>query len=69
MANPLAQRFGVVPQAKPKSIVEQFREFRQSFTGDPQAKINEMLASGQVTQAQVKQATELANLIKAMCCK
>lgn len=67
MANPLMQRFGVVPQAQPKSIAQQFREFRAGFSGDPQAKINELVSSGKVTQAQVNQATEVANMIKAMC--
>lgn len=67
MANPLAQRFGVASQAKPKSFAQQFSEFRRSFSGDPQAKINEMLANGQVTQAQVNQATEMAKLIAGMC--
>lgn len=64
MANPLMSRLGVANRQQPKSVAQQFKEFRASFRGDPQAKINEMLASGQITQEQLNQATELANLVK-----
>lgn len=65
MANPLLGLSGVSGQ-RTKSIVEQFRDFRGSFKGDPQARINELLASGKITQSQLNQATELANMIKGM---
>lgn len=63
MSNPLAQRFGVANQPRQKTIAEQFREFRQSFKGNPQAKINELLANGQVSQEQVNNAMALAQMI------
>lgn len=66
MSNPLTNLLGVAPQDTNKSIVEQFKEFKASFKGDPQAKINEMLSSGQITQQQLNEATELAKLIKGM---
>lgn len=65
MSNPLLSLSGVSSQ-RPKNIVEQFRDFRGSFKGDPQARINELLASGKITQSQLNQATELANMIKGM---
>ena len=65
MSNPLLSLSGVSSQ-RPKSIVEQFRDFRGSFNGDPQARINELLASGKITQSQLNQATELANMIKGI---
>lgn len=46
MANPLLQSFGVSSKSNNKNIVEQFKEFKNSFQGDPQAKINELLTSG-----------------------
>ena len=49
-----------------KSIIEKFNEFRNSFNGDKQAKINEMLASGQITQQQLNEATEMAKMIKGL---
>lgn len=66
MANPLMNILGVSSQTRNKSIVEQFRDFRNSFKGDPQAKINEMLSSGQITQSQLNQATEMAKMVQVM---
>lgn len=66
MANPLLQSLGVSSKSNNKNIVEQFKEFKNSFQGDPQVKINELLTSGRVTQAQINQATEMANLIKGL---
>lgn len=65
MANPLLSLLGVVNK-RPKSIVEQFRDFKSSFKGDPHARINELLASGKITKEQLNQATEMANMIKGM---
>lgn len=65
MTNPLLSLSGVVSQ-RPKSIVEQFRDFKSSFKGDPHARINELLASGKITKEQLNQATEMANMIKGM---
>ena len=66
MANPLMRVLGVSSQRTNKSIVEQFKDFRASFKGNPQDKINEMLANGQITQQQLNEATEMAKLIKGM---
>lgn len=66
MANPLMSVLGVSSQRTNKSIVEQFKDFRASFKGNPQDKINEMLANGQITQQQLNEATEMAKLIKGM---
>lgn len=66
MPNPLVGMLnrGKMNTSNQKSISAQFKEFKASFTGDPQARINELIASGRVSQAQVDQATQLANLIK-----
>ena len=66
MSNPLMSILGVSSKTSNKSIVEQFKDFRNSFKGDPQAKINEMLSSGQITQSQLNQATEMAKLVRSM---
>lgn len=65
MSNPLLSNSGVVNKRQ-KSIIEQFRDFRSSFKGDPQARINELLSSGKITKEQLNQATEIANMIKGM---
>lgn len=67
MANPLINLLGASSKGVSsgnKSIVQQFIEFKNSFKGDPQKKLNELISSGKVTQEQVDQATQLANLIK-----
>lgn len=67
MANPLMNLLGGSSKGVSsgnKSIVQQFIEFKNSFKGDPQQKLNELISSGKVTQEQVDQATQLANLIK-----
>lgn len=66
MANPLMSVLGVSSQTNSKSIAEQFKDFRNSFKGDPQAKINEMLSNGQITQSQLNQATEMAKMVQVM---
>lgn len=58
----MLQNLGV---AQKKSVVEQFREFKDSFKGDPQAEINRLLNSGKITRQQLDNATALANLIKS----
>lgn len=63
--NPLMNIVGV-PNTNNKSIIEQFKDFKNSFKGDPHQKINEMLASGQITHQQLNQATEMAKLIRSM---
>lgn len=48
------------PLGNVQNMVQQYRQFRQSFQGDPQQKIQEMLTNGQITQAQIDQARTMA---------
>ena len=43
-----------------QNLIQQYRQFRETFQGDPQQKIQEMLNSGQITQAQINQARSMA---------
>ncbi len=47
------------------SLIQQFNQFQQTFQGDPRAKVQELLQSGQMSQEQFNQlyskATELYN--------
>lgn len=47
-------------------ILAQVQQFKQSFKGDPNQTINQMLQSGKVTQEQVNRATQIANQMKGM---
>lgn len=45
-------------------IVRQFIQFANSFQGDPNQKIQELLQSGKVTQADVQRATAQAKQLE-----
>ena len=48
------------------NLLAQVQQFKQSFNGDPNQTINQMLQSGKVTQEQVNRATQIANQMKWM---
>ena len=53
--NQPAGPFGNVMQ-----MMKQFNEFKNSFKGDPQQQLQEMLNSGKISQAQLNQYVQLA---------
>lgn len=61
MNNPI---FNAIMQNTPlgnmQGLINEYQNFRNTFSGDPQKKIQEMLASGQITQQQVNQARSMA---------
>lgn len=55
------QRTPVVPHRNnPMHMMQQFQQFRNSFQGNPQQMVQQMLQSGQITEAQLQQATQMA---------
>lgn len=61
MANSLFQQFGAAPQnAQVDRIKNEYARFRSQFSGDPKAQVQQMLNSGQITQAQFEQARQMA---------
>ena len=72
MANPLFQRFGG-PQASPANplsnmmnFVQQFNQFKSQFRGDPKQQVEQLLASGQMSQEQFNQLSEMAKQFQSM---
>ena len=61
MNNPI---FNAMMQNTPlggmQNLIQQYRQFRETFQGDPQQKIQEIMNSGQITQAQINQARSMA---------
>lgn len=57
MANPLFNMFG---SNQKSGIMQRFEKFRQSFSGDPQKQVQELLNSGRISQAQYDQAVKKA---------
>lgn len=62
MSNPI---YGLL-NGQQNNLLTQFQQFKQSFNGDPNQTINQMLQSGKVTQWQVNRATQIANQMKGM---
>lgn len=65
MANELYNQFGKSNNNKPddggfSKFVQQFQQFKSQFQGNPQEQIQRMLQTGQISQAQLNQAQQLA---------
>ena len=63
--NPIVERT-TKNQAHQSNFVQDFMRFKQSFTGDPKATVNQLLASGRITQDQLNQAVAKANQFKGL---
>lgn len=65
MSNPL---FNLMGNNINNPIIQQFRQFKNSYTGDPKQQVQNMLNSGQISQEQynnaVKMANQLQNILK-----
>ena len=48
------------------NMIQKFMQFKQSFNGDPRMQIQQMLNSGQVSQAQYDKAVQMAQQIQSM---
>lgn len=66
--NPLYNLLGgqapVPPQMQ--NMLAQFQRFKSTFRGDPRQQIQQMLNSGQISQAQYNQAVQMANMFQRM---
>lgn len=62
MANPLYNQFGQA--ANPfAQIIAQAQEMQRTFRGDPRQVVQQLLDSGQMTQSQFNQYSQMANQI------
>lgn len=48
------------------NLMNQFNKFRQSFQGDPQQQVQQLLDSGQMTQQQFNQLSQAATQFQQM---
>ena len=69
MASPLFNAFGSSPQpsrnpfANMSNFMNRFNQFRQSFNGNPEQMVQQMINSGQMSQEQFDQAADMAKQI------
>ena len=58
MSNPLFNQMNNDPM---RGFMQEFERFRQSFRGDPRAKVQEMMNNGQLSQEQFNQIAQQTN--------
>lgn len=70
MSNPFFDAMGggnlPGPMGNMMGMIRQFNEFRQSFQGDPKAKVQELLTSGQMSQSQFNELQGVARAFQQM---
>lgn len=64
MANPLFQALGggqmPGPMGQFQHMMQQFRQFKANFQGDPQQEVQKLLQSGRISQEQLNQLQAMA---------
>jgi len=67
MSNPIYQQMGQQFNGHNVSgLMQRFQQFKQTFTGDPRAQVQQLLNSGRVTQAQFNNAVQIAQQFQRM---
>lgn len=67
MSNPIQEKYGNSgPFGNMQNMVNQFQQFRQNFQGDPRAQVQQLLNSGQMSQEQFNQLSNMANQFQRM---
>lgn len=65
--NPLFRQLNPAQPGTGNDLLSRFNQFRQSFNGNPQEMIQQMMNSGRISQAQynsaVQQAQQLAKVL------
>lgn len=50
----------------PMQMIQQFRQFKSNFKGNPEEEIQKMLQSGKISQEQLNKAQQMANQFQSM---
>lgn len=62
MANPLYGQFGNQNQMNPMmQLIQDARQLKQTFQGDPRQTVQQLVASGRMSQQQFNQYAQIAN--------
>ena len=64
MSNPLFSMLGGQMMSNP--VIRMFQQFRQTFTGDANTQIRQLMNSGKVNQQQYNQAVQMAQQMQKM---
>lgn len=66
MANSILGSQGAGQAVDSMQLLQQIRNFQQSYRGDPKQAVMQMVRSGQVNNAQLQQAMQMAQQIQQM---
>lgn len=70
MLNPILQQLTKSPQSpnlnNPLALLKEFNNFRRNFRGDPKTIVQQMLASGQMSQEQFQELSEQASYLQSI---
>lgn len=66
MNNSLFNDFNPNPMSQMGNFINQFNQFRQTFMGNPEAQVKQMLQNGQMSQAQFEQLAQTANQLRKL---
>lgn len=64
--NPLYNQLGNSLPSNMQSMINQFNQFRKTFTGDPRQQVQSLLDSGKMTQEQFNQYSQMADQMLKM---
>lgn len=64
MPSPLFNLLGNQMPANMGNMIDQFNLFKSTFTGDPRAQVQQMLASGQMSQDQFNRFSQMATQMR-----
>lgn len=57
----------MMPQGNnPFQMINQFLQFKNSFTGNPQEEVQKLISSGKFTQQQIDQAQDMARTFQTI---
>lgn len=57
---------GQMPTGNFPQLLQQFKQFKASFKGDPKAEVEKMLQSGRISQDQLNKIQSMANQFQGL---
>jgi len=58
--------FNPSPMEKMGDFINQFNQFRSTFSGNPEAQVKQLIQSGRMSQEQFNQLAQTANMLRKM---
>ena len=62
----LYNAFNPNPMGKMGDFINQFNQFRSTFSGNPEAQVKQLIQSGRMSQEQFNQLAQTANMLRKM---